>query len=184
MLTPSDELLMEQIRNGDEAAFETLMRRHEDAVFRLAYRMMGRAAEARDAAQEVFLGIWQRPEGYSSTAKFTTWLYRVTANRVLSYLRLQTVKRLISFGGDDTKFDVADDAEGAENGMIRKERESAVEQALLKLPPRQRAAVHLRYREELSVVEVAEALGVSFKSAESLLFRSRESLRIHLKSLA
>jgi len=178
--TLSDEDLALLVRKRDELAFETLLTRHEERVFHLALRIVGRAEEARDVAQEVFLGYWEDPGAYRPTAKFTTWLYRVTSNRSISHLRSRSIRRIFSFSDNDPTEVAPDPDESADDRVVREERDATLSNEINRLPPRQRAALHLRYEVGLPVIEVAESLGISFKSAESLLFRAKSTLRDRL----
>jgi len=182
-LKPSDEELALRVRSRDEHAFQMLLERHEERVFRLAFGVVRRVEEARDVAQEVFLAFWEDPGAFRPSARFTTWLYRVTTNRAISHIRSRAVRRLFTFSDEDPTESVVDDSESAGDRLEREEQSSRIEAEIDKLPPRQRAAVHLRFRENLPVAEVAMALGVSFKSAESLLFRAKEQLRRTLADL-
>jgi RNA polymerase sigma-70 factor (ECF subfamily) len=175
---PSDEDLMILIQQGDETAFSRLIDRRQDLVYRLALRMTGRDTEARDIAQDVFLGIWENPGAFKPSARFSTWLFRVTTNRAISTLRLRKVRAFFSLDTGEDADSIPDDSVLSPDKSLEKREEAEhLREALLRLPTRQRAAIHLRYQEELSVVEVAESLGVSFKSAESLLFRAKVSLK-------
>ena len=176
----SDEELASRVRSGDVDAFSVLVQRHEDRIFGLAIRIVGRREEARDVAQEVLLGFWQDPGAWKPSAKFTTWLYRVTSNRAISHLRMRSIKRLLSFSDHDPSDTAEDPSPPPDEAVESADRELAVQAEVKRLPARQIAAVHLRYQEGLSVAEVAESLGVSLKSAESLLFRARETLRQRL----
>ena len=180
VVLPTDLELMQRVVGRDETAFGILVRRHEDAVFRLVSRILrNNPEEARDVAQDIFFYLWENPRSWKPKAQFSTWLYRVTTNRALNRRRALKVKSFFSLSDfeDDqmpaTDEDPSQSLEVTEEG-IRFEKEFNA------LPPRQRAALHLRYRENLSVGEVAESLGVSVKSAESLLFRGRQRLRERL----
>jgi len=177
----SDEDLAVQVRKQDEKAFETLLIRHEDRVYHLALLIVGRTEEARDIAQEVFLAFWEDPGAYRPTARFTTWLYRVTSNRSISHLRTRAIRRIFSFSDNDPTETAPDPEEQADDRVEREERDSSLESEISRLPARQRAALYLRYEEDLPVAEVAASLGISFKSAESLLFRAKTTLREKLK---
>jgi RNA polymerase sigma-70 factor (ECF subfamily) len=182
--TPTDPELMLGVGEGDESAFETLIRRHEDRVFHLAYRIVGHRDEARDIAQDVFFAIWENPRAWKPTHLFTTWLYRVTVNRALNRRRVMKFKSYLSLsrsGGDDddnddVEMEVADESPDPEQLAIHRDEVGRLNRAFQQLPPRQRAALHLRYREGLPVKDVAQALGVSVKSAESLIFRGKRSV--------
>ena len=173
---------MMRVREHDEAAFETLMRRHEERVFMLAFRVLGSREEARDLAQELFIALWENPRAWKPTALFTTWLHRVTLNRALNRLRMLKVKLFLRLSDyDPDELPIPDPSPNPEQQVTDAERQQAFEAAFRRLPPRQRAALHLRYREELPVAEVARALGVSLKSAESLIFRGKQALRNEIR---
>ena len=170
------------VREGDIAAFEALVRRYEDLVFRLAVRVIGSREEARDVAQEVFISLWENPRAWKASSLFTTWLYRVTTNRALNRLRSLKLKSLLSLSDyEPEELPAADPADAPDAGLIEDEQALHLAREFNRLPPRQRAALHLRYRENLPVAEVARALEVSLKSAESLIFRGKQALRARLR---
>ena len=174
---PTDASLMIMVGEGNETAFESLVRRHEDSVFRLASRILnGNKTEARDVAQEVFIRLWEKPRAWKPTARFTTWLYRVTTNRALNRLRSAKLKSFFSLTDYTSDYFPSSD-ETPDQRMTREEDEVHFEEKFNKLPARQKAALHLRYREDMSITEVADALGVSIKSVESMLFRAKKTLR-------
>jgi len=173
----TDPELMLLVSEGDENAFETLVLRHEDTVFRLAYRILGgNREEARDVAQDVFIRLWEKPEAWKPTALFTTWLYRVTMNRSLNHRRKLKFRSFFT-PADANPDDLQSSDDTPDLQLEKEERMISFESEFNRLPPRQRAALHLRYREELSVTDVAKAMGVSIKSVESLLFRAKHALR-------
>ncbi len=181
--SPGDSELMSRVREGDEAAFEAIVLRWEDLVFNLAMRVIGNREEARDVAQEVFIRLWENPRAWKPEARFTTWLYRVTTNRALNRLRTLKLKSFLSLA-DYAPDDISSiyPAEAPDAGLIRNEEARRFMREFNRLPPRQRAALHLRYRENLPVAEVAGALVVSLKSAESLIFRGKQTLKKRLRS--
>ena len=74
---PRDTTLVAQAQQGDQAAFEQLVRRHQRYVFNVAYRVLGDSAEAEDVTQEAFVRAWRGLPGFRGQARFTTWLYRI-----------------------------------------------------------------------------------------------------------
>jgi len=90
----SSEELMARIGAGDRYAFEILVRRHQRAVLNFIYRFIGDRSEAEDLAQEVFLRVWQSAPTYKPTARFTTWLYRITANLCINKHQSERIKKL------------------------------------------------------------------------------------------
>ncbi len=176
-----DTELLKLIRDTDESALEVLVERHEEKVFRLAARIVGNVEDARDIAQEVFIGIWENPGAWKPKAEFTTWLYRITFNRSLNYKRSRKLKSLFSLSSiPSEQIPALPDSEIPDTQLTRDEDIRMFENEFNRLHPRQKAALHLRYKEGLSVSDVAAALGISHKSAESLIFRGKQTLRNRL----
>jgi RNA polymerase sigma factor (sigma-70 family) len=174
----TDPELMLLVQQRDDNGFEILMRRHEDRVFRLAHSIIGQREDARDVAQEVFIKIWESPHAWKPKALFTTWLYRVTMNRALwkkRGLKLKSIIRLSDI--EPEQLPITNSRDLPEEHIIHNETIDHLETELHRLPDRQRIALHFRYREELSVKDVAISMGVSLKSAESLIFRAKKTLK-------
>ena len=91
------EDLMARAAKGDNSAFEALVKRHQRAVLTLIYRFMGNRTKAEDLAQEVFIRVWQAAGRYKPTAKFSTWIYRITANLCLNELKSARRRKLLFF---------------------------------------------------------------------------------------
>lgn len=166
----TDEELMEAAGQGDRDAFGELVRRHHEAVFRLAARFLGDRQEAADITQEAFLRILEAAPRYRPTAAFSTYLYRVVGNLCTDHRR----KARPETGGELP--DRPSEAPSALDGLAQDQRAEAIRAALGALPPRQRLAVLLKYYEGLGYRELAEALETSEKGAERLLSRGREEL--------
>ena len=172
----SDQELLEAVRDRqNKTAFEFIVRRYEEKVFGLCFRIINSREEAEDIAQEVFIKLWEQPDDWQPAAKFSTWLYKVTTNRCLNRLRFLKFKSFLPFTSEFDEFYVSDE-NSPESDLISIEKSKLFQQAFLKLPGRQKAALHLRYWENLPVGEVAEALGVTVKSAESLIYRGKKAL--------
>ena len=91
----SSEELMARTARGDEIAFETLVNRHQTHVLNLIYRFIGDRTQAKDLAQEVFLRVWQSARSYKPEAKFTTWIYRITANLCFNELKSSRRRKMV-----------------------------------------------------------------------------------------
>ncbi len=173
-----DNELMKDVAARDRQAVKILYERHVEFVFRVAYTFLFDEDDARDITQSVFVALMESAHRYSPAAKFTTWLYRIVANRCLNH-RSKARRRL---RGSQPDRDILEQIPASEEArpdrcLERAERVARVRRALLKLPERQRLAVVLRHFEEMRYEEIATALGCSKRSVESLLFRARQSLR-------
>lgn len=171
----SDEALMARIGRGDEAAFRALSRRHLASVVALARHIVRNGADAEDIAQEAMLRVWTHAPRWQPLASFRTWLTRIVVNLCLDRKRRATPLPL------DVAGDPADSTPGVEQQIENTEAERRVAAAIDALPPRQRAAIALTYRDGLSNAEAAEALGTSVSALETLLVRAKQKLRSELR---
>jgi RNA polymerase sigma-70 factor (ECF subfamily) len=171
-----DAVLLKRCAAGDGAAFRSLMARHLTSVVRTARRITASHSEAEDVAQETFLKLWNGADGVTiSPAGLGPWLRRVAANQAIDVLR--KAKRL------DVTDEVPEQTAPADqlDHLEAADRAGRVEEALSRLPDRQRIAVGLFHFEELSHREVADAMAISEDALESLLARARRRLRDLLK---
>ena len=171
---PSDETLMQDVARGQRSAFEQLVLRHQQTVWRTAYRMLGCRQTAEDIAQEAFLRIFQAADRYQPTAAFRTYLYRIVVRLCLDWLRR---KRAIASAELEPLDPSAPDAQQT---LLDRERDQAVRAALDRLPAKQRMAIVLRYYEGLSGRQIADAMNTTIKAVERLLARGRATLEKRL----
>ncbi len=173
----TDENLMELIVQGDHQAFSTLVHRHTDKFFGVAFRLCGHVQDAEDVVQDAFIKLWHKPESWDKSrgAKFTTWFYRVVSNMALDYIR----RRKPAAGGDALDA-VLDGQESQEQSLGRVQEEEMIERAIETLPDRQKLALTLCFYEGLSNKDAAEVMNVKVKALESLLMRAKSGLRDEL----
>ena len=175
----SDEELLSRIAQQDSGAFTLLMRRHGERVRGLALHFSGRAADADDITQDVFIMLWRKPGAWTpGAAQFSTWLYRVVANRCLDQARRQRFRRFISFGAIE---DPADDSPSAFDETSSRDRLAKVRNMIRALPEKQRLALLLSVQSEKTNAEIGSILGISEGAAEQLLVRARRTLRARME---
>jgi RNA polymerase sigma-70 factor, ECF subfamily len=170
-----DEQLVALSARGRREAFEVLVKRHQRKIAGLAYRFTGSRTDAEDLAQDVFLAAWTAAARWRPEAKFSTWLYRVTANACLNWKR-RTRPALV-----ETLETHAAAGESAEEALARREEGESVGAAVKSLPANQRMALILRRFENRSNREIAEAMDCSESAVEGLLQRAYEGLRERLR---
>jgi RNA polymerase sigma-70 factor, ECF subfamily len=169
---------MARIREGDMEAFRLLVEMHQARVIGTIGKMLGSDAESEDLAQQVFIRIWKSAPRYRPTAKFTTWLFRITRNLVFNEIR--------------RKRHFADQSEVIPEAVERAEREPdrvllegelqhAIQEAINQLPESQRMAIILRRYEEMSYEDIAKVMGTGVPAVKSILFRARAELRERLQ---
>jgi RNA polymerase sigma-70 factor (ECF subfamily) len=182
----SSEELMVRIAEGDEEAFEILVNRHQTSILNFIYRFIGDRTQAEDFAQEVFLRVWQAAKTYRPEAKFTTWIYRITANLCVNELKSARRKKWFSFhqsdddSGSTIEETLSDSAPSAEDLLLEKERSRQISDALQSLPDNQRMAMVLKRYDGLSYAEIAQIIGCSVSAVESLLVRAKRTLQVKL----
>lgn len=168
----TDADLVARVRDhADVAAFEELVRRHQDRAYRVALRICRNAADAEDVAQEAMVRAWRGIGGFRGDARFSTWLYRIVAN-----LALNRVTRSREAATDDVPDSEAGVALDPARRAVDGERLGVALRALDALTPEQRVCVVLREIEGLSYEELAEVLGISVPSVKGRLFRARQDL--------
>jgi RNA polymerase sigma-70 factor (ECF subfamily) len=155
LMDTSDETLASAAATGDRDAFAALLARHYDRVFGLAFRLTGARAEAEDLTQDICLALPAKLATYGRTARFTTWLYRVTVNAAHDRRRRAVTRTKAADGWGD--WEIARQAE-IDEGRATQDWLTA---AMARLPPELRDTVVLTLGEELSQAEAAEVLGVS-----------------------
>ncbi len=168
---------LEEARDGNREAFGHLIRAYQTPVFNLAYRMLGNADEAEQAAQEAFIRVWTRLESYNPSHKFSTWLFTITSNYCIDQLRKRRVQ-LLSIDGPLPIHPalMSERSDGPEAQIYENEREEIVQRLLTTLPEDYREAVVLRYWYDLSYDEIAEIMDTTVSAIKSRLFRARRQL--------
>ncbi len=181
----TDDQLVAKVQAGDQSAYAVLVERYSDFVFTIAVRIIGDEDDAADIAQETFVRAYKAIGRFRGDSKFSSWLYRIAANRALTHLkrkkrRPQTVDidlgahieadALTSGNRDDPGQQVLDD-----------EFRRAMRDAVSKLPEQYRTVIALFYLEERSYKEVAETLGIPMGTLKTHLHRGRAMLREVLK---
>jgi RNA polymerase sigma-70 factor, ECF subfamily len=180
---PDEGAVVERILAGDREAFGELVSRYHRVVFSVAYRMTGTRAEAEDLCQDVFLSVYQNLNRFDRGRPLGPWLRKITCNRALNHLRRRHLERGLFHESDSEPAGLEPaDANGADPAerLARSERADRLGRAMEALPPRQRLAVTLKYVEELTADEIAQALNAPRNTVKTWLLRARETLRREL----
>jgi RNA polymerase sigma-70 factor (ECF subfamily) len=194
--TAGERRLIEACQRGDREAFRELFDAHKDRVWTIALRFTGDESAARDVTQQVFLKLFTNIAGFRHESNFKTWLYRLVANECMDEFRKK--RRLISldFFRPASSIDRDEDCGEVElkdwrqeplqeERLARIEVSEAVLAALMQLKPKLRMAIVLKYFEDLSYEQMAEALGCSMGTVASRLNRGHKALAqklAHLRS--
>lgn len=169
------------LQQGDEAAFETLMRLYEKKIYTLCRRMCGSDEDAQEAAQDTFLALWRSAKSFRGDASLSTWLYRLATNACIDLLRRnQRGGERVSLDDEETTLEIVDAGPLPEQTLERKETQRLIEEGLRALPEDYRAILLLREAEGLSYAEIAEATRMELGTVKSRISRGRVLLRNYL----
>jgi RNA polymerase sigma-70 factor, ECF subfamily len=176
---------IKRILKGERDLFHDLIRPYERAVYMTAISILRDAAEAEDAAQEAMIKAYRGLASFRGDAKFSTWLTTITLNEARSRLRKSVRVRVESLDDreqeeDYTPFLVADWREIPSETLEREELAKQIQGAIEGLPPSYREVFLLRDKEEMSIEEIAQALGVTANLVKVRLFRARMMLQKQL----
>lgn len=186
-----DRELVDRARRGDREAFATLVRRHQDRAFNLAYQMVRNREDALDISQDAFARAYTSLPAFKGEASFTTWLHRIVVNLAIDNLR--RTRRSGTTAYDDTR--AAPEGGEAEPAaredpatvLETKQVRALLARGIAQLPPAQRAVLVLREIEGLRYEEISRVVGCTLGTVMSRLFYARRKLqqvlRAHLGDL-
>ncbi len=182
-----DRELIERCRRGDLAAFEPLVEKYRERVWRLAYSYLRDREDAWDVAQEAFVRAWQALGSFRGQSAFYTWLFRIVVNVATDRAR-QRAARGRAFGTErvpeeDWERVMVDQGAAPDDMAARAERRARIRQALDTLPEHHRTIIMLSDLEGLSYREIAEVLAIPMGTVMSRLHNARKRLRAALGPL-
>ncbi len=180
-----DCLLVREAQGGNQAAFEQLVRTHDQTVLGLALRITGSGSDAQDIHQEAFLKAHKNLAGFRFECAFSTWIYRIVTNLCLDHLRRNRNCRdnpAIAVSDGDLLNQVSDDRpeENPERELLRRELSAHIIRALKRLTPRERIVFELKHFQGLKVRTIGEILNSSEEAVKNSLFRATQKLRFYL----
>ena len=170
--TPSDELLIRRIADGDQLAMRTLFARHRVAIYRWLLRLVGDEALAEDLLSDVFLDVWRKAATFETRSSVSTWLLAIARYKALSARRSQPQAEL----NDELASTVADPADDPELVLQKKNRAELLRQSLVKLSLEHGEVIDLVYYHGESVKEVAEIVGINEATVKTRIFYARKKL--------
>lgn len=169
-----DRWLAGRVVGGDADAYEELLRRHRDRIYRIALRMLGNPADADDVTQDVAIQLWTGLSSFAGSAAFTTWLYRVVVNRCLNFRRRRPLEPLTE--------EAHPAAPGPETRVVAGQELAAGLTVLARMPEHLRLTLVLVQLEGLSYAEAGAVLKVSEATVRGRLARARALLVKQMRS--
>lgn len=165
----TDEMLVKAYANGDNQAFDTLLRRHQNRVFNYILNIIKNKDVADDIFQETFVkAIMTIKQGrYTDTGKFSAWLTRIAHNLIIDYFRQEKSENTVSVDQDETdvlnRRDLSE--ENVEDLLVTVQINTDVRRIMDSLPDAQREVLEMRFYRDMSFKEIAETTGVSINTA-------------------
>jgi len=184
--TRDDQTLIDEVLDGDHAAFSCLVERYQERIHGLIARFTRDRMEVEDLSQEVFIKLFRKLHTFQRDSSFYTWLYRIAVNTATDFLSRR--KRHPLYLVEDTAVldggsRGGEDREGAAGPALAAEQRHVTRCVLDRLPEKYRTILVLREYEEMSYTAIAEVLGCSIGTVESRLFRARRRFRDALERL-
>ncbi len=171
---------IQQLKSRNHMAFKQLVSVYQKMVLNICLGYLHNRDDAQDLAQEVFIEIYNKIDTFRSDAKLTTWIYRIAVNKSLNYIR-DNKKPVFTFSDQSQDNPILKIPTGqnynSDFQLERNERKRRLEIAIDSLPENQRSAFILNKFDDKSYKEVADIMGLSLSSVESLLFRAKKNLQ-------
>ncbi|HEX4133220.1 MAG TPA: RNA polymerase sigma factor [Bryobacteraceae bacterium] len=182
-----DTQLMVRVQGDDSSSFTELLNRNRTLVVNYLSRMVVNRAIAEELAQDVFIRVYRSRQTYEPTAKFSTWLYRITTNVALNHFRDEKrTQNQISLDVQDAaqvRREAQDRTQLVEDRLVSDVVARQIRHAIRALPPKQRAAVIMHKYDEMDYAQISRVLGCTPSAVKALMFRAYETLRLRLHYL-
>jgi len=175
-----DQYYIDRVKNGQTAAFSYLVERYRDMVFGLALKMLRSTEEAEELAQDTFVKAFQSIQSYRGTARFSTWLYRITYNSAITMLRK---KKMQVLSLDEQRLSDEDEVRLHQqlSGIDQEELSASLKRALDALPEDDQVLVTLYYYEDQRVDDISQITGLSESNVKVKIHRARKKMYLYLK---
>ncbi|HGY55566.1 MAG TPA: sigma-70 family RNA polymerase sigma factor [Caldithrix abyssi] len=183
---PTDEELIHRFQQGDNYAFDILVKRYKDPLLNFVFRFLGDRTEAEDIVQETFLRLFKNKHYYKEIARFSTWIYTIAGNLAKTELRKRRRRSFFSisnFTGTDKDYDIPDLNESPEKAANSVLTDDIIQDAVNKLSPKFKEVIVLRDMQGFSYEEIAEIVGIPLGTVKSRVNRARLKLQEDLKDL-
>lgn len=166
----SDNALVKQCLNGNNEAFDILVKRYELPMYRTALRIVKNSDDAKDVTQNGFIKAWEKLSTYNSDHRFYSWLYRIIMNESLNECRRKKNTEQLKLVREKEK-----EQESIHN-PVNDPRLQKLKEAIASLPEDQRLIIELKHFENLTYKEISEVLEIEVKTVKSRLFTARSKL--------
>jgi RNA polymerase sigma-70 factor (ECF subfamily) len=174
---PSDTEIISQVLQGDRNAYALLVERYKSYVYTLTIRFTKSREDAEEVSQDIFVKAYRALADFKGTAKFSTWLYTIVNTTCITFLRKKRLN--IQSLDDERTFEIADSQDSGfrANQVEQKSRQNMVNEAIAMLNPDDAEIITLFYKNEQSLEEIGQILGLEANTAKVRLHRARARLK-------
>lgn len=181
-----DDKLVAAAAKGNQDAYKQLLEKYQKPLYFHIKKMVKDHEQVEDLVQEAFVKAFDNLGSYNTNYAFSTWLYRITTNHTIDYLRkkkLQTmsIHQPVKTKEGEMSVQLPDDHAATDRNIIRKQRQKIIRNAIKNLPEKYRQVIEMRHLEELSYQEISEQLDFPLGTIKAHIFRAREMLYKALK---
>lgn len=181
-----DDKLVASAVKGDQSAYQKLMDKYQKPLYFHVIRMVKDHEQVEDLIQEAFVKAFDNLKSYNTNYAFSTWLYRITTNHTIDYLRKKKLKTMsidepVKTKDGDMAVQIEDTEASTDRNIIRKQRQEIIRKAIRDLPEKYRQVIEMRHLEELSYQEISDELDLPLGTVKAHIFRAREMLYKALK---
>ena len=183
----TDADLVKRCLQGEEKAFEELLTKYKSAVYSICIRMVRNSTDADDLAQEVFIRTFSVLDRYDPSYPFSSWLYRITSNLCIDFIRkgkgrMVSLEQPLDTGDGEMPRQLPSTDAKPDREVESKEMMAVLETALAQLPEHYRIIVVLRHQEQLSYEEISDNLGIPLGTVKARIHRARNLIKDFFKS--
>jgi RNA polymerase sigma factor (sigma-70 family) len=179
-MTTNDQIIINQIIEGDAKAFSELVNRYKDLVYTLALRMLKNREEAEEVSQDTFIKVYRSLHKFKGDSKFSTWIYKVAYNSCLDRIK-KNRKYLNDVEINEFTEHQVKTVDNAFESLVEEERNQLIQECLGLLPSEDSFLLTLYYFEEQSLEEIANIVGLTANNVKVKLFRGRKKLTTILR---
>ncbi len=181
-----DDRLVARAIKGDQDAFSQLLNKYQKPLYYHIIKMVKDHEQIEDLIQEAFVKAFDNLKSYDTNYAFSTWLYRITTNHTIDYLRKKKLQTMsihdpVKTRDGEVTFQIEDEGSETDRKIIRKQRQNIIHEAIKNLPEKYRVVIEMRHLEELSYEEIATELDLPLGTVKAHIFRAREMLYKALK---
>ena len=181
-----DSELVNRALQGDQHAYEEILRRYRQPLYHLIYRMVRNKMDTEDLVQEAFIKAFSSLASFNQNYAFSTWLFRIAINNTIDFFRKRKLKTLsidtpIDAKDGEISRDLPDSSLIPDKNLLNREKNKLIQEAIDSLPEKYRTPILLRHHEEKSYEEISEIMQIPLGTVKARIFRAREMLKKMLK---